>query len=64
MAKQINWLSEKEAAALFNYRYPRTLRAKVKQGIIPASYRTIEGRNFQYAEQDLQKYLETRTYYR
>lgn len=55
-----NWLSEKEVAEKLN-RAPRTVRRKVKARVWEISYRTIEGRSYQYSEKDIERFLNSNT---
>jgi hypothetical protein len=67
MAKKVSpedhtWISEKEAAGILGYEWPRSMRLNVKKSAIPVSFRTTRGRNYQYSLEDIRKYqLETST---
>lgn len=53
MAKQ-KWISEEEAAKLIR-RHPRYLRDMVKTGRWDISYRTLNGRSYEYDENGIEK---------
>jgi hypothetical protein len=53
MAK-LKWITEAEASEMLR-RKPRTIRAKVKRGEWDISYRTLNGRSFEYDENGIQK---------
>jgi predicted site-specific integrase-resolvase len=56
MAKQIQWIPEKEAAEKLN-RKPRTLRKLVKAGTLNISFTHVNGRSYCYDESGITKVL-------
>jgi predicted site-specific integrase-resolvase len=62
MKKGPTWLHEKQAAEKIGYK-PETLRKYVKKGRLNVAFTNLNGRRFQYCEEDLDKLLlENSTY--
>lgn len=58
MAKQITWISEREAAGRLGYRRLRTLRDKVKSGELNVTFTTRpDGKIFRYDSAAIEKIL-------
>lgn len=58
MAKQRDWIDEKEAAKLMGYK-PETLRKYVKKGRLRITYSAFRQRNYQYDRNDIQKFFDS-----
>lgn len=56
MAKKNTWLKENEAAERLGCE-PETLRKNCKSGRLSISFTHVNGRKFQYSEQDIEKVL-------
>lgn len=56
MAKKINWISEQQAAQKLGYQ-AETLRRYCKSGKLSISFTHLNGRNFKYSEQDIERLL-------
>jgi hypothetical protein len=54
--KKIDWIKEEEAAQRLGMT-PRTLRINAKSGRLDISYTNINGRNYFYSEQSIEKLL-------